>query len=145
MVKLEFCNSNLCSFISPTTKSPLQSLYKLCSCSCYLSNAVYYSTAQNINSLERVHPVSIHPATTARLWAQFWTDLHQIWNMASPSHPEENISLGSPWNVRGHGHVTKLVLWYPLLISGTVKDWAFIFYAELMMEEYNKIYTQESP
>ena len=31
MVKLEFCNSDLCSFISLTTKSPLQSLYKLCS------------------------------------------------------------------------------------------------------------------
>jgi len=31
MVKLEFCNGDLCSFISPTTKSPLQSFYKLCS------------------------------------------------------------------------------------------------------------------
>ena len=31
MVKLEFCNGDLCSFISPTTMSPLQSLYKLCS------------------------------------------------------------------------------------------------------------------
>ena len=31
MTKLEFCNGDLCSFISPTTMSPLQSLYKLCS------------------------------------------------------------------------------------------------------------------
>ena len=30
MMKLEFCNGgDLCSFISPTTMSPLQSLYKL--------------------------------------------------------------------------------------------------------------------
>ena len=31
MMKLEFCNDDLCSFVSPTTKSLLQSLYKLCS------------------------------------------------------------------------------------------------------------------
>jgi len=31
MVKLEFCNGDVCSSTSPTTKSPLQSLYKLCS------------------------------------------------------------------------------------------------------------------
>jgi len=68
----------------------------------------------------------------------------QIWNIASPSHPKE-IFLGSPWNGRGHGHVTKLVIWYPLLISGTVKDRTFKFYAEFMTEEYNKIYRQESP
>jgi len=41
--------------------------------------------------------------------------------------------------------VTKLVIRYPPLISGIVKDRAFKFYAELMTEEYNKIYTQDSP
>jgi len=35
---------------------------------------------------------SVRCPTTRRLrptlWAQFWTDLHQIWNIASPEHPE---------------------------------------------------------
>jgi len=30
------------------------------------------------------------------LWAHFWTDLHQIWNTASPYHPKENILWAVP-------------------------------------------------
>jgi len=50
MMKLEFCNSDLCSFISVTIKSPLQSLYKLC---CFYINICCFIAARNNSNPKR--------------------------------------------------------------------------------------------
>jgi len=55
-----------------------------------------------------VRPVPVHPATTANIvsyWAQFWTDLHQIWNKL-PLNTPNKILLDSPRNGHGQGQVT---------------------------------------
>jgi len=56
---------------------------KLLSVQCNVQHWTEYKT-----TLASVRPVSVQWSSTRRLrprlWAQFWTDFHQIWNIASP-------------------------------------------------------------
>ena len=50
---------------------------------------------------------------------------------------------GCPLSARGHGHVTKISILHPVLISCTVNGRPFKFYTELRREKYNNIYIQK--
>ena len=75
-----------------------------------------------------------------RLWAHFWTDLHQIWNSWLSLTSRRKYFLGSPWNGRGEDHVTIFLILYTLTYSGTVNDGPFKFYIELRTEEHNNFF-----
>jgi len=135
---VDFVKKCQSAFSCRTTVCPMQ---------CIALDRIQIHYKFNINSEYKftlacpsIRPVSIHPATTA-------TIVSSVLERSSPNLEQlplnilNKIFLSSPWN----GHVTKLVIWYSLIISGTVKYTAFKFYAELMMEEYNKTYTQDSP
>jgi len=40
----------------------------------------------------------------SRLWHHFWTNVHQLWNVASLYHGEEKIFWTVPQNGCGQGH-----------------------------------------
>ena len=101
-----------------------------------------YSIGQNINSLERVRPVSADYGQDFE--SSFGPIFTNLYVTQLPLNIPNKIFLGSPWNGRGEGHVVKFVILHPLVISAARKDIAFKFYTELKGTEeyYNKIYVQ---